>query len=74
MTFKYHVVLPNNCVSRIGKYLLIIYFEILITNNNLKSSKLRSKTYVTYIILKKDDFDFSSKYFFKFLMMQFMDH
>lgn len=56
MTFKYHVVLPNNCVSRVGKYLFFW------------------KTYVTYIILKKDDFDFSSKYFSKFLMMQFMDY
>lgn len=42
MTFKYHVVLPNNCVSRIGKYLLIIYFEILITNNNLKSYEIEN--------------------------------
>lgn len=71
MTFKYHVVLPNNCVSRIGKYLLTIYFEILITNNNLKSYEIEN---IRNIILKKDDFDFSSKYFFKFLMMQFMDH
>lgn len=42
MTFKYHVVLPNNCVSRIEKYFLIIYFEILITNNNLKSYEIEN--------------------------------